>query len=284
MDNFVGHLLLPFALFMVMLRVGLSLELDYLQKAVKNKKPIIIGLITQMILLPASGFVILYFLDLPFEIEIGILIIMVCPGGWVSNLLSSKLKADVNLSIALTTFSSLLSVFTTPFYIYLSLFLFYPHHCNDFSIPMITGQISLWVVVPALLGVIFHYKNEKLAENLLKFVRPTSIIFIIFIVIGAAITEGEHFSEYFKKIGITLFLINAFSMLTSYYFARFLKCEKDQSMTISIETGVQNSTLAIVVSMSIMDNVLIAIPPTIYTIIMYATVSFLLFFHKNKEE
>lgn len=284
MDNFVSQLLLPFALFMVMLRVGLSLELDYLQKAVKNKRPIVIGLISQMILLPAFGFLILYFLDLPFEIEIGILIITVCPGGWVSNMLSSKLRADVNLSIALTTFSSLLSVFTTPFYLYLALFLFYPSHCNDFSIPMITGKISLWVVVPALLGVIIHYKKTELAEKLLKFVQPTSIIFIIFIVIGAAITEGEHFSEYFKKIGITLFLINVISMSSSYYFARFLKCKKDQSMTISIETGVQNSTLAIVVSMSIMGNILIAIPPTIYTIIMYATVSFLLFFHKNREE
>ncbi len=282
-SNFITNIVFPFALFMVMFRVGLSLDLEHLSKAVKDKKPIVLGLICQMLLLPFLGFLMVYMFDFSLEIGLGIMIITVCPGGWISNLLSTHLKADVNLSIALTTFSSLLCVFTTPLYIYLSLLLFYPNNNLDFSLMLTSGKISLWVVIPALLGLIIHYKNPKLSQKILRVVRPTSIIFIVLIVIGATIKEGEHFSEYFQKIGVLLFLLNIVIMIISFYIAVYIKCKPSQPMTISVETGVQNSTLAIVMAMSIMGNVTMAIPPTIYTLIMFGTVSFLLFFYKRKE-
>lgn len=280
--NFVTNILFPFALFMVMFRVGLSLDLEHLNKAVKNKKPIILGLTYQMILLPLLGFLLVHIFQFPLEIGLGIMIITVCPGGWISNLLSTHLKADVNLSIALTTFSSLLCVFTTPFYLYLALMIFYPNNDLDFSLILTSGKISLWVVVPALIGLIIHYKNIELSAKILKMVRPTSIIFIVLIVVGAAIKEGEHFSEYFREIGVLLFLLNALITIVSFYTAKFIKCKPTQPITIAVETGVQNSTLAIVMAMSIMGDITMAIPPTIYTLIMFGTVSFLLFFYKRK--
>jgi len=268
---------------MVMFRVGLSLDLEHFSKAVKDKKPIVLGLVCQMILLPLLGYLMVYLFDFEQNIGIGIMIITVCPGGWISNLLSTHLKADVNLSIVLTTFSSLLCVFTTPFYIYLALALFYPNNDLDFSLMLTSGKISLWVVVPALIGLVIHYRNSDLSAKILRIVRPASIIFIVLIIIGATIKEGEHFAEYFRKIGVLLFLLNIVITLISFYVAVYLRCKPTQPITIAVETGVQNSTLAIVMAMTIMGNITMAIPPTIYTLMMFGTVSFLLFFYKRKE-
>ena len=104
------------------------------------------------------------------------------------------------------------------------------------------------------------------------------------IVIAAAIEEGEHFAAYFKKIGLILFGLNVSAMVLSYYFAKMMKCRPNQWMIIAIETGVQNSALAIVMGVSIMNSIFVAIPPTIYTLIMFSSVSFVLFFHNQKEK
>ena len=217
---FVKNFLFAFALIMLMFRIGLSLDLDHLPKVLKNKRALITGLFLQLIVLPLLGFLIVILFDFSFEIEAGIIVITVCPGGWVSNMVSTKLKGDVDLSISLTTFSTLLSVFSAPFYLFLLLFFFYPTHYENFSLYLVVGKISLWVVIPVLLGLIIHYRSVQIGSSLLKIIRPTSIIFILLIVIAAAIEEGEHFAAYFKKIGLILFGLNVSAMVLSYYVAK----------------------------------------------------------------
>ncbi|MCP4521941.1 MAG: hypothetical protein GY827_09685 [Cytophagales bacterium] len=280
--NQISDILFPCALFLVMFNVGLSLELELLGKALKQKKPLLLGLLGQMVVLPLLGFLLVYVFKFPLEVGVGIIIVTVCPGGWVSNSLSTNLRGDARLSIALTTFSTLLCVFTTPFYINLALLLFYPENTLDFSFILTSGKISMWVIIPALLGLFLRYRMAELSESIMKIIRPLSIIIIILILIGSLVRVGDHFAAHFKEIGFILFFLNITIMLLSYYLSKAFKCSPDQSITIAVETGIQNIALAIVMGMSILNKLDVAIPPIIYTIMMFASVSFLLFFYKRK--
>ena len=114
----------PFALALIMLGLGASLTAKDFLRVFQNPKEFFIGLICQLIILPLVGYLLIISLKTPVELALGVMLIAAAPGGVTSNVLTKFANGDVALSISLTAFTSLISIISVPFIIFLSIDLF----------------------------------------------------------------------------------------------------------------------------------------------------------------
>ena len=182
-------ILISIALFLIMFTIGLSLSIRDFKKIFKYPKKLFVGLTSQIILLPLLAFIILGFVNLPVEIKIGILVLMTCPGGSTSNFISYLIKADVPLSISLTSINTLIGLFSIPLII--NFFLkYYLGTNNAITLPFFKTMITLLIIViiPVLIGIYIRLKNQNKAKKIEKNFKIISIILL-------AIVFGINFFE-----------------------------------------------------------------------------------------
>ena len=149
--NFITSILLPAALFIIMLGMGLSLIVEDFKRVVLYPKAVLIALANQLLLLPVIGFVLTFVFGLQAELAVGLMLIAACPGGATSNLISHLAKGDTALSITLTAISSLITIFTIPFIINFSLLYFMERgQYISLDVPATIMQIIAITVAPAL--------------------------------------------------------------------------------------------------------------------------------------
>jgi len=268
----MSTIILAGSLAIIMLGMGLSLVSQDFKRVLLYPRAIFIGLFNQLILLPLIGFGIASFFDLPPEIAVGILILAACPGGPTSNLISHLSKADLALSVTLTALSSLITILTIPFLVNFALAHFLEEgQLIELNILETIAQIFIIVVLPVTLGMLIRHYNPQFAGRMSKPVRIASGIVLLLIIVGLVIKEKENFVSYFKQAGIAAFLLNVITMFVGYYSARLFKLANKQAISISIESGIQNGTLAITIAVVLLNNAAFAIAPAVYSLLMFFT-------------
>lgn len=183
-------------------------------------------------------------------VALGMLLVAACPGGNVSNFISSLAKANVALSVSMTAFSTLACIILTPlsFAFWGGLYassspLLVPITINPWEM---VKTVAILLGVPVLLGMLFSWKFPNTTKRIMKFVRIASIFVFMGFVVGAFAANYEHFLNYIQYIFIIVLLHNGLALLGGYNFARIFKLRQNNQRTISIETGIQNSGLALV--------------------------------------
>lgn len=270
-SNFLISVLMPVALGIIMLGLGLSLRIEDFKRVVVYPKAVFTGLACQMLLLPAVCFFIVKGLSLPPELAVGLMLLSATPGGPTSNLYSHLSKGDVALNITLTAVNSVLTLFTLPVIV-------------NFAIDhfMQTGQVVPMqfkkiievfaiVLVPVTLGMVIKSKLPALAVKIDKPVKIMSALFLVLIIIVLVVMEKEHIAEYFAQVGTAALAFNLLSMSAGYFIPRLLNLEKKQAIAISMEIGIHNGTLAIYIALNVIGNSAMSIPPVIYSLIMFFT-------------
>lgn len=271
MDN-VSAIILASALAIIMLGMGLSLVVDDFKRIVVYPKAILIGLTNQLILLPLIGFLIAVVFPIKPEISIGIMILAACPGGPTSNLIAHLAKADTALSVTLTSLSSFITILTIPFIINFSLEYFLEEgQMVKLNVPETILRIFLIIVIPVAIGMIIRKYKEGFALRMGKPVRTASGIVLGLIIIGIVIKERENFVSYFQQAGIAALLLNVATMALGYYSARLFGIIDKRAISISIESGIQNGTLAITIAVVLLHSTTYAIAPAVYSLIMFGT-------------
>ena len=276
-------IILPLALAFIMFALGLGLTGSDFARVAKQPRDFFIGFLSQIIILPIVGFILVKFWPISPELAIGVMIIAAAPGGATSNIITSFSKGDVALSISLTAIISLLCVITIPFIVLASLKLLMGTTMNEnISLLNIASKMFLIVTVPVLLGMIFRKLFTDGSTLFEPIAKKISIVLFVLVLLGAILSERENIISYFAQAGLITLTLNIVMMVIAYYIAKFFGSGEEQKRTITIECGLQNGTLAIVVASSIFGGGIYLIPAATYSLIMFATsLVFVYFVRKN---
>lgn len=264
-------LFLPIALGIIMLGLGLSLTLNDFKRVAKYPKAITIALGCQMLLLPALCFVIAKFSGLSPVLSVGLLLLAASPGGPTANLYSHLSNGDVALNITLTAVNSVLTLFTLPILVNLSMKYFIG---EGQYIPLPFSkviEVFVIVLVPVSIGMIIKNKAAQFAIKMEKPVKIISALLLILIIVSVTIREKQLLSDHFALLGTPVLIFNILSLALGFYIPLLFKVEKKQAIAIGMEIGIHNGTLAIYIALNVLTNSTMSIPPAIYSLLMFFT-------------
>ena len=269
--------LLSLTLAFIMLGVGLSLTTESFRNLFLFPRPLVVGLFSQIIILPVIAFFISYFSDLSLPLKVGLIILASCPGGTTSGLLTYYFKGNVALSITFTSINSILTLFTIPFIVNLSL-LFYYGETTLIHLSYIETIIQIFVItiIPAFIGVLIRTYRPVFA---LKAQRPVKVLLtialaIVFIILffagnkkgGTGITTEE-----VLNILPYALLLNVLCMSWGFFLGLITRLGLSNSFTIGIEASVHNTTLAFLVAGTLLHNHEMEKPALIYAMFSFWT-------------
>ncbi|NER17055.1 bile acid:sodium symporter family protein [Spongiivirga citrea] len=280
----LSSLIVGISLMIIMFGMGLSLTISDFKRVVEEPKAILIGLLNQLVLLPIIGFTLVTLIEVPGEIAIGIMILAACPGGATSNIIAFLAKGDTALSVSLTAVASIVTIFTIPLIIGFSIAHFQSLEAQmelD-SMKMIIQLLSI-VVIPVMIGMLLRAKATRFAIKMEKTVHIISTVLFILITVGLIFKERANIIPYFKQAGIPTTLLNVISLSLGYLIARSFRLRKAQSISIAVESGVQNSGLAITIAIVTLQNTTYGIAAAIYTLIMYASAFFIIMYGRAQK-
>jgi BASS family bile acid:Na+ symporter len=270
-ESLLSSVILPLALGVIMLGLGLSLTIADFTRVVKYPKAVVIGLVCQMLILPFGAYAIATLMQLSPELAVGLMLLAASPGGPTANLFSHLSNGDVALNITLTALNSVLTLFTLPFIVTLSM----NHFMGEaLAIPMPFSKIiSVFaiVLIPVSIGMLIYKYKPQISARLEKPVKLASAILLVLVIVATIVKDREVLLTYFSQIGWAALLFNLVSLLGGYFIPRLLKVENRQAIAIGMEIGIHNGTLAIFIALTVLNNSMMSIPPAIYSIIMFFT-------------
>jgi len=281
----VSTMFLAASLIIIMLGMGLSLVVDDFKRIIIYPKAIFVGLVNQLILLPLIGFAIAISFPLTPEIAIGLMILAACPGGPTSNLITHLAKGDTALSVTLTALSSFITLLTIPFIINFALIHFLDEgQMIQLDVIETITRIFVIIIIPIIIGMMIRRYREKFALKMANPVRKASGIVIALVILGILIKERENIVSYFQQAGIVALVLNVSTMLVGYYSARLFKIKDKRAISISIESGIQNGTLAMSIAIVLLGSTELAITPAIYSLLMFFTGGLAIYFGNKREK
>jgi bile acid:Na+ symporter, BASS family len=259
----ITNVIMPLALGIIMLGLGLSLTLDDFKRVLTYPRAVAVGLFCQMILLPAVAVGVAHLFELPA--------LAAAPGGATANLFSHLAKGDVALNITLTAVNSLLALFTLPLIVNWSLV----HFMGEGQvIPMVFDKVlQVFVIVlgPVAIGMAVRRSTPETADRLDKPVRILSALFLVLVIAASVAKERAHLADYFQQVGLAALTFNLVSMAAGFIIPRLFGVQTKQAIAIGMEIGIHNGTLAIYLANQILKQDDMAISPAIYSLIMFFT-------------
>lgn len=279
--------ILPLILFLIMLGMGMTLTVTDFKRVATYPKAVFIGLTNQIILLPIVAVIIVMVLPLEPVFAMGLMLVAASPGGATSNLISHLAKGDTALSISMTAISSIITVFSIPLIINLSLSWIMAGEGVDIHLPLWSTIVNIFklTALPVMIGMFINYKFPEFSKSSKGFIAWGSGI-IILIALGLMVLKLDEIGnvwDFIKAAALSVFLLNMITMLIGFISAKILKLDTPQAISISIESGMQNNVLgmAIATSATLLNNPLMAAPAGVYGIIMCTTgVIFIYIFRK----
>lgn len=277
--------ILPASLALIMFGMGLSLTIADFKRVLKFPKAVFLGTFNQIILLPLIAFLLINLFGFTGGLAVGVMIIAACPGGTTSNIISHVSKGDTALSVTLTAVSTLITFFSIPFVITFAIN-YFTDSSQQISLPITEtfGALFLITILPISIGMIIKSKFNDFALKMDKPVRIASIIVFVVIVVGIIIKEKDNFIDFMRDAGVISIALNIVTMLLGYFVAKGLKLNTKQAVTIAIESGIQNGTLALLIATKLIQNANpeMAIAPAVYSLLMFFTGGFIMYYFSKK--
>lgn len=268
-SHWIVSYILPAFLFMIMLGMGMMLVPDDFRRILKTPKAGVLGLLGQVVLLPLLAFSVAWWMQLSASYAIGLMLLASCPGGTTSNLFTFLAKGDTALSITLTAVSSMVAILTLPLilgisYLYLQgegLYLHLPVQRVLFALIFLT-------LVPVCIGMYIRYRFPAFSQRQEKLVTRGSSIFLAVLVGGLVLKERNSLGDAIVQCGLAALLLNATCMLVGHFLGKRARLSASQTTAITLEVGLQNSALAIVIATSILMDSKMALMPAVYSLVM----------------
>lgn len=242
--------ILNITLAFIMFGIALQIRFDNFKQIFKEPKSLLLGVFSQFLALPLLTFVMVYFLKPPPSIALGMILVAACPGGNISNFMSSLAKGNVALSISWTAIATIFAVFMTPLN-----FTFWGNLYSETSAMVIPISIDFIEVlrtvlillgIPVVAGILFAKQFPKITEKIVKPIKGLSMIIFLIFVIMALANNFEYFKSYIHLIGFMVVAHNALALLTGFSIGTLGRVNRKDRRSLTIETGIQNSGLALV--------------------------------------
>jgi BASS family bile acid:Na+ symporter len=244
-----GLLVLNIALAIIMFGVALGITTNDFKNLLRQPKLVLLGVLSQFVLLPLMTYIIIILVNPKPSIALGMMMVAACPGGNISNFMTHLAKGNTALSVSLTAFATFLAVFMTPFN-----FQFYGNLYEPTAKILQTVSLDSFVLfklvllilgLPLVLGMLLRSKNKALADKISKLLKPLSIVFFIAIVMIAFSNNLEIFSNYIHHVLALGILHNIIAIALGFGLASIFKLSFKNKKTLTIETGIQNSGLGL---------------------------------------
>ncbi|MGG6267762.1 bile acid:sodium symporter family protein [Leptolyngbya sp. AN03gr2] len=271
-SNLFTSVLLPLALAIVMLGMGLSLVPDDFRRITRDPKAVAVGTVCQVLLLPLIGALVTLVVPMQPAIAVGLIVLAVCPGGPSSNLITYLAKGDVALSVTLTAVSSIITVFTIPIFTNLALQRFLGQSAAiALPIGQTMLQIFLITLLPIAIGMLIRQRFPTTAKRLEKQMGRIALGLLALIIALLLVREGSKLPGFIVQVGIGVLLLNLAATFTGFFAGKLFRLPIAQQICIAIEVGIQNGTLAIAITAGLLNNPDMAIPAAVYSLLMYVT-------------
>ncbi len=251
-----GLLALNIVIAFVMFGVALDIKLQHFKDVIMKPKSAITGVISQFFLLPLITFAFILILNPTPTVALGMILIASCPGGNISNFMSALAKGNVALSVSLTAIATLAATFMTPlnFAIWGKLYLKYYNAAGagNYLVPIeidflqMVQTVVILLGIPVVLGLLFSNYFPRITEKVKKPIRQISIIVFIAYVIILLSANFTNFMQYVHVVFLIVLIHNALALGTGFTMGSVMRLPRVDRRTISIETGIQNSGLALV--------------------------------------
>jgi BASS family bile acid:Na+ symporter len=267
--DMIKALMLPAALIFIMFGMGMSLTPGDFRRVFISPKAKLVGLFCQLLALPALAFGIALALRLPGDLAVGLMLIAACPGGPTSNIISHLSRGDTALSVSLTALSSMVTVFTIPLVMGASIRYFLGESAAVI-LPFGKTVVQLLVVtiLPVILGMWANAQRPALCRRMGSTFNVISIAFLV-LVIGVAVMREQELGKQFLLAGPAAVGLNIVSMALGFGAATLFHLGRPQRITVSVEVGIQNGTLALAIALGMLESPRIAMPAVVYSLIMF---------------
>ncbi|MES9844067.1 MAG: bile acid:sodium symporter family protein [Candidatus Sedimenticola sp. PURPLELP] len=268
--DLLTKVILPLSLFLIMYGIGISLRVADFKGVLKAPRAVGVGVLGQMVLLPAIAFGLALLFRLPPEIAVGLIIIALAPGGATSNMFTYLSRGDVSLSITLTAIVSLVTPFTIPLFVAISMNYFMGSN-TEFALPVGKTIVQLLVItiIPVALGMFTLSRWPNAARRIEWVLKWFSIFFLFLIIALIVLKNADNMLSFFAQAGVATLVLNLLVLGLGYQLANWTRLSHPQSITIGFEVGIQNGTLALVVAGTLIGNATMMIPAVTYSLIMF---------------
>jgi len=264
---------LPLSLIFIMFTLGLGLTSSDFTDLIHAPKAFFVGIMNQMAILPLVAFTIISLMGITKEIAVGMMILASCPGGVTSNMITKLAKGDTALSISYTAMISILAIFTLPIITGLSMNHFMGAEAPPLKILSLGLTMFFITAVPVGIGLLVRLKNKHFADVFEVTATKISTVLFIIIILGALASEWDTFINNFLQLGPAIVLLIIMMLFIAYTSSNWFKMSNKQSITVAIESGIQNGTIGITVGNLIINPEsglsILSIPSGVYSILMY---------------
>lgn len=282
-NSLMTQVVLPAALFTIMLGVGMSLSIRDFRRVWSRPGVTLLGLSMQLLLLPVLGFTVVTLFSLPPALAVGLMILTFAPGGATSNMITYLSRGDTALSVSMTACVSLIAPFTLPWLTMWSL----QHWMGsaqafEFPIHHTTLKLVVITIVPVAVGVAMQHALPGICRRLQKPVKLLSMLFLVAVVMGIVKANWDKLPELVLQLGPAVLLLITLAFAAGYIVARQCRLEATQSLTLAIEVGIQNAGTALLVTGMVLQNAEMSASALTYGILMNIP-AFALIFYRNRQ-
>jgi len=243
---------------LVMFGVALDIKMSDFTNLAKSPKPVIVGILSQFILIPLVTFIMIIVIQ-PFpSIALGMIMVAACPGGNISNFMTKLAGGNTALSVSLTAFASLAALIMTPvnFAIWGSLYEPTSEILKSVQVaPMEVAKFVLLILgIPLILGMVINNYHPIFASKASRLLKPISILIFLAFITGAFYNNIDIFMAHIHYVFVLVIAHNTLLLLVGFYFAKLNRLSYLNQKTLSIETGIQNSGLGLLLVFSFFDG------------------------------
>lgn len=271
-ESVISSVILPLAIFIIMITLGMTLTVADFRRIFTQPKPVFIGLFCQMVLLPLLGFAVAGIFGLTAVYAISLILLAVSPDGATSNLIIHAGDGDRALGVTLTAITNMLAFLTIPFGLSIAYSMYGTGALDiDFPVADTMIQVAVITIIPTLLGMGIRVWKPDFAENSKRWSKIFAAAFLFLVILALIIQNWDVIVRDGPRFAPAFIVLNVASLIVGYYVPKLLGIDYVQSMTIAIETGLQNSTVSITVALTLLNNNEMAIIPGLYAIWMYVT-------------
>jgi len=246
------------ALALVMFGIALEISVNDFKRLLQNPKPIFTGIFSQFLLLPAVTFFLVWLIEPIPSIALGMFMVAACPGGNISNFITHLAKGNSALSVSLTAVATLLAVFMTPFNLQFWGSMYGPTATilKDIAIsPMeMVKLVSLLLAFPLILGMWVNHSKPILAKKMAKVLKLGSLLFFISLIFLALFNNRDIFMDFVFYVFWIVIIHNLVAFTTGFSIAKLMGLDKKDVRSITIETGIQNSGLGLLLIFTFFDG------------------------------
>ena len=269
--DIVSGLLLPLILAFIMFSLGLGLTPADFRRIFAQPRALLVGVLCHFVLLPLACYLLLTLFGMGGVFAVGFMLLAACPTGSTSNLLTYLARGDVALALSFTAVASVLTIFTLPIVVTWAL----GHYLGaaravDVPVGLMMGQVALVLGLPVSLGMLARQRFSAWALCFEPRATRVATLLFILIVVLAVLKNWALLRDNFATLAPFAVLLNISMLCVGFAVAWAARLSRSQSVTLGIETAVQNAALSLVIASSVLKDDAMAIPGALYGVLMYA--------------